>query len=305
MYSHVPVLAHEVTEALKPRAGAVILDATIGGGGHAVRLLDAGARVIGLDVDPHAVAASRERLSRFGDRVSVIQGSYARARAILDAQGVDRLDGLVADLGASSPQFDDPTRGFSFSREGPLDMRMSLQGETAAELIARLDEGSLARLLFEFGEERESRRIARAIKRSEPPPTTTRALARLVGEAIPRKRWPRGLHPATRTFQALRIAVNRELEALDALLESLPSLMALGGRVAVISFHSLEDRRVKNAFRDLVGRCRCPPKLPVCVCNAGAGFGLVTRRAIVPTDAEMAENPRARSARLRVAERVR
>jgi 16S rRNA (cytosine1402-N4)-methyltransferase len=305
MFDHRPVLLEEATAALRPKPGTVMLDATIGGGGHSERLLKAGARVIGMDVDPAAIASATQRLASFGDRLTVVRGSFVDARSVLDAQGVDALDGLLADLGVSSPQFDEPARGFSFSHDGPLDMRMSGEGETAAELIARLDEPALSTILFELGEERFARRVARAIKRAPEPPKTTRELAHLVSSAIPHKASSRGIHPATRTFQALRIAVNHELESLDSLLGALPKLLRVGGRAAIISFHSLEDRRVKQAFRDLAGRCRCPPKLPVCACGAGGDFTVVTRKAVVAGDEEVRANPRARSARLRVAERAR
>jgi 16S rRNA (cytosine1402-N4)-methyltransferase len=305
MFSHRPVLLEEVVAALSPKPGSVILDATVGGGGHAERLAEAGARIIGLDVDPEAIAAARERLRRFGDQVTIGRANFADAREFLGVAGIAGVDGLVADLGVSSRQFDEPRRGFSFSNDGPLDMRMSAEGETARQLIDRSDEEALAGILRDFGEERFARRIARAIKRAGPAPDSTSALAGLVSSAIPRKAWPRTIHPATRTFQALRIAVNAELSSLDRLLDALPSLLVKGGRAAIISFHSLEDRRVKNAFRDLAGRCRCPPKLPVCVCNAGAGFSVVTRKAIVAGETEVRENPRARSARLRVAQRDR
>lgn len=302
-FRHVAVLADAVVSQLAPGPGDVVLDATVGGGGHAERLAEMGARVIGLDVDPAAVAAATERLARFGDRATVVRANFTEARGVLDRLGVDRVQGVLADLGISSHQLDTPERGFSFAHDGPLDLRLSGQGETAADLLRRLSEADLARILRDFGEERFAHRIARAIQRD--PPSRTVELASRVARAIPRPAWPRHIHPATRTFQALRIAVNRELEELDALLSGLPALLAPGGRAVVIAFHSLEDRRVKQAFRDRAGRCRCPPRLPVCACGAGGGYVVRTRKPVVASETEIATNPRARSARLRVLERQR
>jgi 16S rRNA (cytosine1402-N4)-methyltransferase len=303
-YRHATVLKDEVAGLLSPEEGALVLDGTLGGGGHAEALLERGAAVVGLDHDPRALEAATARLARFGARFTAVQASFSQARAVLDERGIGAIDGAVLDLGISSPQVDDPSRGFSFAKEGPLDMRMGATGETAAELIERLDETELEKILREFGEEPFARRVARAVKAARPSPRTTTELAGIVERAIPRKAWPKHIHPATRTFQALRIAVNHELEELDAFLAALPALLKVGGRAAIISFHSLEDRRVKQAFRNLEGRCTCPPGLPVCVCGAGGGFKLLTRKAITASEAEIATNPRARSARLRGVERV-
>jgi 16S rRNA (cytosine1402-N4)-methyltransferase len=302
-YRHATVLRQEVARLVSPKEGALVLDGTLGGGGHAEALLELGARVIGLDRDPSAIAFARERLARFGERFVAEQARFSKAREVLTAHGLDAVDGAVLDLGVSSPQFDDAERGFSFANDGPLDMRMGKDGETAQELIARLSEEELEQILEEYGEEPFARRVARAIKAGAP--DGTGALAALVAGAIPRKAWPRHLHPATRTFQALRIAVNRELEELDAFLADLPALLRPGGRAAIISFHSLEDRRVKQAFRRLEGRCTCPPKLPVCGCDAGGNFQSLTKKAVTASDEELAANPRARSGRLRAVERVR
>lgn len=303
-FHHVTVLRDEAVALLRGRPGVTMLDGTLGGGGHAQALLESGARVIGIDRDLRALRAARERLGAFGERFVPVAARFSQAREVLDGLGIDRVDGVLLDLGVSSPQFDTAARGFSFSLEGPLDMRMGAEGETAAELIGRLSEAALADLIFALGEEPHARRIARAIKRSEPPPETTQALARLVGEAIPRQAWPKKIHPATRTFQALRIAVNRELEELDALLGALPSLLAPAGRAAIISFHSLEDRRVKQRFRELEGGCICPPDMPVCGCGRCAEFRRLTARPIAPSEAEVRANARARSARLRAIERL-
>lgn len=304
-WGHATVLKDEVARLLSPAEGALILDGTLGAGGHSEALLEAGARVLGLDRDPSALRIARQRLARFGDRFDCEQATFAEARQVLDRRGIDTVQGLVLDLGFSSMQIDAAERGFAFGREGPLDMRMGQQGETARELLERLDEKALERILREYGEEPFARRIARAIKAAEPLPETTTALADLVAGAIPRKAWPKNIHPATRTFQALRIAVNAELDQLDTLLAQLPSLLAPGGRAAIISFHSLEDRRVKQAFRDLEGRCVCPPGMPVCGCGARGNFVPLTRKAVVPTEEESARNPRARSAKLRAVEKVR
>jgi 16S rRNA (cytosine1402-N4)-methyltransferase len=226
---------------------------------------------------------------------------------VLAALGLSEVDGALADLGVSSPQLDEPDRGFSFSRPGPLDMRMAQEGETLGELLARIDEKELARILRRYGEEPFARPIARAVKRAVQAGKTldTAGLAEVVAGAIPRRAWPHRIHPATRTFQALRIAVNDELGSLAAWLESLPTLVKVGGRAAAISFHSLEDRMVKERFRALTRACTCPPDLPVCACGARASFAPVTRRAVVAGETEVAANPRARSARLRAVERLR
>jgi len=306
-FRHEPVLPGEVVELLRPGPGRLLLDCTLGGGGHAELFLEAGALVIGMDRDPRALAAARARLARFGEAFRAVRADFRDARGALDALGLGEVDGALADLGVSSPQLDEPERGFSFARPGPLDMRMAQEGETLGELLARLDERELARILRRYGEEPFARPIARAVKRAvaSGEPLDTARLAAIVAGAIPRRAWPPRIHPATRTFQALRIAVNDELGSLAAWLESLPSLVRVGGRAAAISFHSLEDRMVKERFRALTRACTCPPGLPVCACGARASFAPVTRKAVVAGEAEIARNPRARSARLRAVERIR
>jgi len=286
---------------LKPASGKRLVDATLGGGGHAEALLAAGAEVIGVDRDPAAIAAARTRLGS-SDRFRAIEGRAGELEAVLGPMGLLPVDGVLLDLGVSSPQLDTPGRGFSFQIDGPLDMRMGAGGETAAELIARLAEPELAAVLRELGEEPFSRPIARALKQDRP--QTTLAAVESVKRAVPRKAWPSKVHVATRTFQALRIAVNDELGELDRVLGALPRLLRVGGRAAVIAFHSLEDRAVKQTFRTLEGRCTCPPGLPVCACGAQGTFRVLTRRAVQASDAEVERNPRARSARLRAVERV-
>jgi 16S rRNA (cytosine1402-N4)-methyltransferase len=305
-FVHEPVLAREVVEALRPAPGKLFLDGTLGGGGHTGLLLEGGARVIALDKDPRALASAQARLARWGEAFRAVRADFRDAGATLTALGISGVDGALVDLGVSSPQFDVAERGFSFSRPGPLDMRMSSEGETLEELLRRIDERELARILKEYGEEPFARPIARAVKAAmaREERLDTRALAEVVSHAIPRKAWPKHHHPATRTFQALRIAVNDELGALASWLDSLPAIVNAGGRAAAISFHSLEDRMVKEKFAALTRACTCPPDLPVCACGAKAPFTKVTRKAIVAGEDEVARNPRARSAKLRVVERL-
>ena len=307
-FEHESVLADEITAYLRPAPGKLLLDGTLGGGGHSARLLAEGAHVIGVDKDPRALAAAQARLARYGEAFRAVRADFRDARNVLDALGISGVDGALVDLGVSSPQFDVAERGFSFSRPGPLDMRMADEGETLAQLLARIDVRDLERILREYGEEPFARSIARAVKAAvedESEGLDTAALAEVVASAIPRRAWPRRIHPATRTFQALRIAVNDELGALAAWLGQLPAILNVGGRAAAISFHSLEDRMVKQRFRDLSQTCTCPPDLPVCACGAQPAFEQVTRKAVVPSDAEVNQNPRARSAKLRVVEKIR
>ena len=306
-FAHETVLAQEAVALLAPRPGKLVLDGTLGGGGHAERLLAAGARVIALDRDPRALAAAQARLARFGEAFRAVRADFRDAKAVLASLGLAGVDGALVDLGVSSPQLDDPARGFSFSRPGPLDMRMAGEGEPLADLLRRIDERELARILREYGEEPFARPVARAIKRAvaSGEPLDTARLAEVVAGAIPRRAWPRRIHPATRTFQALRIAVNDELGALAAWLDALPGVLNVGGRAAAISFHSLEDRMVKEKFRALTQACTCPPDLPVCACGARASFAALTRKAVVASEDEVARNPRARSARLRAVEKLR
>jgi 16S rRNA (cytosine1402-N4)-methyltransferase len=306
-FVHETVLAREVVDILRPAPGKLLVDCTLGGGGHALLFLEQGARVIGIDKDPLALAAARARLARYGEAFRAVRADFRDAKNVLSALGIEPADGVLADLGVSSPQLEIAERGFSFSRPGPLDMRMGPEGEPLAALLRRVDERELARILREYGEEPFARPIARAVKRAveREERLDTSRLAQLVGEAIPRKAWPRKIHPATRTFQALRIAVNDELGALAAWLDGLPSILAPGGRAVAISFHSLEDRKVKEKFRALTQACTCPPDLPVCACGARASFAPITRKPVIAGDAEVAANPRARSAKLRAVEKLR
>jgi 16S rRNA (cytosine1402-N4)-methyltransferase len=283
----------EVLEHLAPARGGVFVDCTVGLGGHARTLLEAGAsRLIGFDRDPAAVAQARANLADFGERVVIVHRDYRRLAEVLDEQGIAAVDGILADLGVSSMQLDEE-RGFSFRRDEPLDMRMDTSaGETAAEALAAVDEADLADVIYEFGEERLSRRIARAIvaARAAGPIATTGQLADIVRRAVPRKGYNR-IDPATRTFQALRIWVNRELDGLDIFLAQAIGRLQPGGRIAVIAFHSLEDRIVKHTFRSIQ-------------LTGDLGLRVLTKRPLQAGDEEVARNPRARSAKLRAAERV-
>lgn len=306
-FRHVTVLRDEAAALLAPGSGRLVVDGTLGGGGHSEALLERGATVLGLDRDPAALAAASERLARFGDRFTAVHADFRDVVHVLRERGLSHVDGLLVDLGVSSPQLDEAERGFSFSRPGPLDMRMDpTSGEPLSEWLGHVDEGALADVIRRFGEEPMAGRIARAIlrARSEGRLTDTRALSEVIAEAIPRKAWPRAIHPATRTFQALRIAVNDELGALKAWLDALPEVLGDGGRACAISFHSLEDRAVKRRFAELAKGCVCPPDLPVCGCGRSSGWRLLTRGGVVADADAVAANPRARSARLRCVERV-
>jgi 16S rRNA (cytosine1402-N4)-methyltransferase len=307
-FEHATVLAEETMALLRPRSGGLYCDATLGGGGHAERILQASApdgRLIGVDRDPTALAAARARLSPFGDRVTFVHGAFGDLRALLAERQVPPLDGVVLDLGVSSPQLDVAERGFSFRLEGPLDMRMDPTGaETAETLIRRLGIDELADILRRYGEERYAGRIARTIKEGvmSGAITTTTALAQAVANAVPTRE--RHKDPATRTFQALRIAVNDELGQLERFLDDFLELLEPGGRVAVIAFHSLEDGLVKNRFRDLAKDSGLPADVAAQMgLPTHAALTLVTRKPVVPSDEEVARNPRARSAKLRAAEK--
>jgi len=291
---HVPVLTADVLSHLRPERGGLFVDCTVGLGGHSRALLESGAtRLIGLDRDQDALSAARITLAPWADRVDLVHADYRALDHVLDARGVSQVDGALADLGVSSMQFDAPGRGFSFQRDETLDMRMDRSaGDTAAQLIARADERELADTIYAYGEERFSRRIARAIirAREEAPVDTTLKLATIVRRAIPSRGYQR-IDPATRTFQALRIWVNRELEGLDRFLETAARRLRVGARLVVLTFHSLEDRIVKHTFRALE--------------RAGdAMLKVLTKKPVVPTDEEIRLNPRARSAKLRAAERM-
>jgi 16S rRNA (cytosine1402-N4)-methyltransferase len=309
---HLPVLVEEVMTTLAPAPGSLQIDATLGGGGHTERILEAtspGGRVLGLDADPSAIARVRDRLqARYGERLVLRETNFREVGQVAPSAGFGQVDGLLFDLGLSSFQLADHERGFGIRTGGPLDMRFDpTRGVSAAELVASLDTAELTALLRRYGEEPHAGRIARAIvaTRASAPITTADELAELIVRVAPagipgRRR----IHPATRVFQALRIAVNAELEALEVALAASVELLRPGGRVVVLSYHSLEDRIVKRFFQAERRGCVCPPSLPICVCGRAPRLRLVTRRSVVPTAAEIARNPRARSARLRAAERL-
>ncbi|MFP6626951.1 MAG: 16S rRNA (cytosine(1402)-N(4))-methyltransferase RsmH [Deltaproteobacteria bacterium] len=305
---HIPVMLEEVVEVLQVRTGGRYVDATVGEGAMAERLLEVSAPsglLLGMDRDGEALESSARYLERFGSRATLVRTSYSRLEQTLEECGWQRVDGIVADLGLSSLQLRRPQRGFSFATEGPLDMRMDLSLEaTAADLAGSLTEGELADLIYRYGEERASRRIARSIValRAQAPLLTTSDLRRAVLAAGLKGR--PGHDPATRTFQAFRIAVNEELSELETLVEGAWRALAPGGRMAVLSYHSLEDRIVKRAFRRLASDCICPPIRVVCNCGWQARVKVVTRKKLRPSRAEVEANPRSRSAGLRVVERL-
>ena len=301
---HIPVLYAEVMFWLKPLPGGAYVDATVGLGGHARGILAHSApdgRLLALDRDPQALRLAREALAAYGERVVIAQGRHTDLAANARAYGFGRVNGVLLDLGVSSLQLDDPSRGFSFREDGPLDMRMGPDVElTAEEVVNTWPEADLARVIYEYGEERHSRRVARAIYVGRPW-HSTRELADRVARSVG---YSGKIHPATRTFQALRIAVNNELESLADVLPQAVELLVPGGRLAVISFHSLEDRIAKQFIVREARDCLCPPAMPKCVCGHVARVRPLTRKPVFATDEEMARNPRSRSARLRAVERI-
>ena len=304
---HRPVLLRETIELLAVERGGLFVDCTVGLGGHSEAILQAAdTQVIGIDRDEEALEMARKRLAEFGGRFRAVHADFRELTRVLATAKVSKPRGVLADLGVSSLQLDSPSRGFSFRHEAPLDMRMDRSsGETAAELLGCLSEVEIARLIFEYGEERHSRRIARRIverRAAGEPVQTTKELAHLVERAIGGKK--RRIHPATRTFQALRIAVNRELEGLSQFVADAIDALEPQGRLAVISFHSLEDRIIKRTLLKFSGRCQCPPRSPLCSCGARKAVEILTRRPVTPTEAEFVENPRARSAKLRAAQKL-
>lgn len=301
---HLPVLYHEIIHALRPHASGRYVDGTVGAGGHARGILEACApdgELLGFDLDPQALAHARETLAPFGRRAHLAQASYVTLPQQLSQLGWEAVDGILLDLGLSSMQLDTPERGFSFQRDAPLDMRFSpLNPVTAASLVNGLDEDELADLLFRFGEESDGRRVARAIVRARPL-QTTRQLAAVIEKVLPRRK---GIHPATRTFQALRIAVNEELSSVAETLPKAVAALRSGGRLAVISFHSLEDRLVKDFFREQSRDLINPPYTPIYAEERKAVIKEISRKPILPSAEEVENNPRARSAKLRLAEKL-
>jgi len=306
---HESVLAKEILQYLHPREDGLIVDGTLGNGGHTELILKntaPGLRVLGIDRDEQAIERAGKRLAPFRNRVTLIHGNFSDIKNILKKANVMNVDGLLLDLGVSSPQLDSPERGFSFMRNGPLDMRMdSTQKTTAADLLVKLSDEELVLVIKEYGEERFAKRIVRAIRKAQEqnPITTTLQLSNIVSGVTHTPR-PAKIHPATRTFQALRIAVNNELEHIKSALSDSLKVLSASARIMVISFHSLEDRIVKNFFKDEEKGCICPPRLPVCACGHKTRLKIITRRPVTPASEEVKRNPRASSSKLRVAERV-
>ncbi len=308
-FSHVPVLLDVAVDYLQPSPGGLLVDGTLGGGGHSealLRRMGPTGRLVGIDQDSEALDAAGRRLEGYPGFIGV-RGNFADLDVLLDQLGLGLVDGVLLDLGISSHFVDSAERGFSIRRDAPLDMRMDLRASTsAADLVEELDEGRLESLLREYGEERYARRIARRIvwEREQEPIRTTGRLAQVVERAVPPPARHGRIHPATRTFQALRIAVNDELGVLQRGLEAAVSRLAPGGRLVVISFHSLEDRIVKTTFRRLAGECTCPARVPFCQCQPLRLLRVLTRKPVEPDPIEVATNPRSRSARLRAAQRL-
>ena len=310
-FYHLPIMLNECIDGLNIRPDGDYLDCTLGGGGHSSEICRHlhGGRLFGIDRDAEAIAAATARLSAVdGGSFRALRGNFHDARALLAEQGVSALDGVLMDLGVSSHQLDARERGFSYHGDAPLDMRMDQrQSLSARDIVNQWSEDDITRILTDFGEEKWARQIARVIcdRRTETPIETTAQLVSIIDAAIPRKFRPKdGSHPARRTFQALRIAVNDELTPLEAAIRDLVDMLRPGGRICIITFHSLEDRIVKNCFRNLANPCTCPPGLPVCVCGKKPVVRLITRKPITASEQELAVNPRARSAGLRIAEKL-
>ena len=309
-FQHKSVLLQECIDALNIRPDGIYLDGTLGGAGHSsqiARRLTEGGRLIGVDRDRTALAAAKERLAPYADRVTLVHSNFAEIDAILDSLGIPALDGMLFDLGVSSPQLDDASRGFSYMADAPLDMRMDKDDAlTAGAVVNTWPQGELRRILYDYGEERYAPQIAAAIcrAREKAPIETTLELVDIIRSAMPAQALREKQHPAKRSFQAIRIAVNDELGAVSRMMQAAVGRLNPGGRLAVITFHSLEDRIVKSEMQQAARGCTCPPEFPVCVCGKKPLVKLVTRKPIVSGPAELEENPRARSAKLRVAEKL-
>lgn len=309
-FEHKPVLLNEVIEGLNIKSSGIYADGTLGGAGHSfeiVRRLADDGRLVGIDRDENAVRAAAERLKDYADRVTIVRGNYLDTVQILHDLGIDSIDGMLLDLGVSSHQFDDASRGFSYRNDAPLDMRMDQRDPLSAyEVVNEYSESELYRVIRDYGEDRFAKNIARhiAAKRAEKPVRTTLELAEIVKGAIPARMREGGGHPAKKTFQAIRIEVNRELDILKNSIDGLIDILKPGGRLCIITFQSLEDRIVKNAFRTAEDPCICPKDFPVCVCGRKSKGRVITRKAITAGEEELKENNRAHSARLRIFERT-
>ena len=309
-FTHYPVLLEECLDGLAIKPDGVYLDGTLGRAGHSrciAQRLDTG-RLICVDRDQAALDAAQERLGPWMDRVTLVHSNFAEIDSILDGLGLDKIDGMLFDLGVSSPQLDDSSRGFSYMADAPLDMRMDRsEGLTAADVVNTWSQDELRRILLQYGEERYAGLIAAAIvrRRADKPIATTLELVDIIKSAMPGKALKEKQHPAKRSFQAIRIAVNDELTAVDRMIRAAVPRLKKGGRLAVITFHSLEDRIVKTGMAEFAKGCTCPPDFPVCVCGKTPDIKIITKKPVLPTERELEENPRSRSAKLRVAEKVK
>lgn len=301
MSSHIPVLLNEVMDALQVKPDGRYIDCTVGAGGHSAAILERGGRVLGIDIDPQAIDTAQKSLSSYGDRINLINNSFDNLDKVCSETNFSPVDGILFDLGLSSLQIADAERGFSFRNEGPLRMSFDPSAELTAETIVNdYPETELAKIIRDYGEESRSKAIARAIVANRPISTTIQ-LSAIVSKVVG---FHGRIHPATKTFQAIRIAVNRELERVKSALKQAVNILIVGGRLVVISFHSLEDRLVKEFMRMEAADCVCPPRTPACVCNHHARFKLITKKVITPSSAEVEANPLSRSAKMRVAERI-
>lgn len=299
-FAHKPIMVNEIVELLSVREDMLIVDCTLGGGGHSEAFLKLGARVVGIDRDTEALKAASARLACYGERFSCIHGNFFDIERLID----EKVDGVLADFGVSSYQLDNPERGFSYNQDAPLDMRMDQTSAfCASDVVNGYTESELRRVISAYGEERWAARIAKFIVQARPL-NSTFELTEVIKNAIPASARREGPHPAKRTFQAIRIEVNGELENLRGAVESMTKCLRSGGRAAIITFHSLEDRIVKNEFRRLENPCTCPPKTPICICGNVPSVKVLTRKPVVPGGAELEENPRARSAKLRAVEKI-
>ncbi len=308
-FEHIPVLLEECIEGLAIKPDGVYVDCTAGGGGHSFAIANrlTTGRLISIDRDEEAIAACTARLASVKDRVTVVKATFSQIKMILGELGIDAVDGILMDLGVSSHQIDTPERGFSFRSDAALDMRMDRQSPMSAQtLVNTYGEAEIADILWRYGEERYSRQIARKIvqARQQQPIQTTGQLVEIIKSAMPAAARREDQHPAKRSFQALRIAVNNELGELQETLDAIPSLLKVGGRAAIISFHSLEDRMVKTAFREQSRGCTCPPEFPVCVCGHTADMKIITKKPIIASGEQLEDNRRAACAKLRIAERI-
>lgn len=309
-FNHISVLLNETINGLNIKPDGVYVDGTLGGGGHSleiVKRLNKGGHLYGIDRDEDAIEAASDRLKEYSDRFTAVHGNFYNAADILESLGVDRIDGMILDLGVSSHQLDEAQRGFSYMQDAPLDMRMDRQsGYSAWNVVNEKTEKELNDIIFKYGEEKWAKRIAQFIvaEREKKPIDTTGELVEIIKKAVPKGARRDGPHPAKRTFQAIRIEVNGELAILDSTVDNVVEKLNTGGRICVITFHSLEDRIIKNAMRRHENPCTCPPEFPVCVCGKKADGKVITRKPILPSEEELEQNPRARSAKLRIMQKI-